>query len=258
MGDTVVAIFSNAIVWIGSITVLPGEKSMSATAKRAFKQLAAGRTDPRELESATNTVAPGIFGESQHEGGEEKSKHVDLMTHNIAERISKLVEDEEINEAIEAQNRGDNHERDVHFYHFVLAKEIRSMMQDLSASPPKQYTWEEWEYYLKLMDNEAMGEELIPDTLRNPTTISKFRLKKKDQQWSWLSDRSPLMGFKSETEWILERLGATLEQEIQEQRKKLNNREYKERKPPVSLAEMIQLGVIKPRKGSDATAIEKA
>lgn len=257
MGDTVVAVFSNAIIWIGSITVLPGEKSMSATAKRAFRQLADGRTDPRELESATKTTAPGIFGESAREGGEEP-KHIDLMTNNIAERLSKLVEDEEINEAIEAQNRGDSHERDVHFYHFVLAKEIRSMMQDLSASPPKQYSWAEWEYYLKLMDNEAMGSELVPDTLRNPTSISKFKLRKKDQQWSWLSDRSPLMGFKSETEWILERLGATLEQEIQEQRKKLNNSDYKERKPPVSLAEMVQMGVIKPRGGSESTAVEKA
>ena len=47
--------------------------------------------------------------------------------------------------------------------------------------------------------------------------------------WSWLSDESPLMSTKSEAEWILERLSAALERELNRQRKGYR------RKPPISL-----------------------
>ena len=49
------------------------------------------------------------------------------------------------------------------------------------------------------------------------------------QDWSWLSNESPLMSNKSEAEWILERLSAALERELNRQRKG-----YKT-KPPISL-----------------------
>lgn len=47
------------------------------------------------------------------------------------------------------------------------------------------------------------------------------------RDWSWLSNESPLMSTKSEAEWILERLSAALERELNRQRKG-----YK-RKPPI-------------------------
>jgi potassium channel subfamily K len=47
--------------------------------------------------------------------------------------------------------------------------------------------------------------------------------------WSWLSNASPLMSEKSEAEWILDRLSAALERELNRQRKGLR------RKPPISL-----------------------
>ncbi len=57
---------------------------------------------------------------------------------------------------------------------------------------------------------------------RNPD--AKFSL-----DWSWLSNESPLMSRGSEAEWILDRLSAALERELNRQRKG-----YK-RRPPISL-----------------------
>ena len=37
------------------------------------------------------------------------------------------------------------------------------------------------------------------------------------KEWSWLGNRSPLMGETEEAEWVLERLTATLERELKKQ-----------------------------------------
>ena len=256
MGDTVVAAFSNFTIWLGSVTILPGESGIRETAKTAFKQFSIGRADPNELESKK---APGLLGEAekkeQADDTARKAKdpgqiHEDLMRNNFARRLEMHVENEEINEAIEAQERGDPEERDVHFYHFVLARELRNAMHDINKSPPKKYSWEEWEYFLKLIDNEANGKELIPIALRNPSTLSKFAEKKRNQHYTWLSSDSPLLNYKTEAEWILERLGATLERELQDERKRLLGKLVNKKKPPISLAELIRHGHIKPKKQS--------
>jgi potassium channel subfamily K, other eukaryote len=49
--------------------------------------------------------------------------------------------------------------------------------------------------------------------------------------WSWLSNSSPLMSEKSEAQWILDRLSAALERELNRQRKGFK------RKPPITLAD---------------------
>ena len=63
--------------------------------------------------------------------------------------------------------------------------------------------------------------------------------------WSWLSDKSPLMDSKSEAEWIVERLSAALERELNRQRKG-----YK-RPPPISMKDAMRRGG-KGRSSSDA------
>jgi potassium channel subfamily K len=41
----------------------------------------------------------------------------------------------------------------------------------------------------------------------------------KTVKWSWIGNRSPLMGNKEEAEWVLERLTRTLQRELEEMRK---------------------------------------
>jgi potassium channel subfamily K len=54
--------------------------------------------------------------------------------------------------------------------------------------------------------------------------------------WSWLSGQSPLMSSKSEAEWILDRLSAALERELDRQRK------GRRRHPPISLRDVRRRG----------------
>jgi potassium channel subfamily K len=51
-------------------------------------------------------------------------------------------------------------ERDIHFYHFVLARELKRVQSDMiSSKSPVQYSWNEWEFFLLLMGNGPIEYE---------------------------------------------------------------------------------------------------
>lgn len=300
MGDTIIKWFSDLTVWIGSITVLPGESGLRGSLKSAFQGLSKWLSD-----SYKTFTPPGILGAApmHHEKRIESTEYENRMLDRLAERLQKHVADEDTpHESQDSDKSRDSLTKDMQFYHYVLARECRNVQKHLNASPPKEYDWGEWEYFLKLIGNEDdpvdfPGQEnpdiLVPDAMKAPDGLAsdpaegknqkgsrgdgvasssddndnsstyettkteqldgnvdrrtsvaqhmsskrqhlrKRKLKNPDDDmwlsWSWLSNESPLMSRKSEAEWILERLSAALERELNRQRKG-----YK-RKPPISL-----------------------
>ncbi|KAF2795381.1 potassium channel-like protein [Melanomma pulvis-pyrius CBS 109.77] len=223
MGDTVIKEFKDLTIWLGSLTVLPDEKGVYATFKIALKRLQFGK-----LYRPDNEKNPTP----------ESSKQTTL------DRLAEHIEDEELGEAEEAAEHGDTIERDIHFYHYVLAKEIRQLMMDANVSPPKQYTYQEWSYYLRLigLDEDDSSRH------RKPRVENKRSKQKgpdlgaadggKDENddrftWSWLGIRSPLMGNTSEAQWLLQRLTRTLELEMHKM--KSPNGKLRNEQPPVSM-----------------------
>ncbi|KAK5113187.1 hypothetical protein LTR85_011005 [Meristemomyces frigidus] len=284
MGDTVIKWISDLTVLVGSITVLPGEQGFRAGTKAVLQRILT--TTKASLERFT---PPGIFGDRplgghsiKHEKRIDSSEHEKHMMDRLANRLTTHVEEEELQEAKQAEKEEDDLERDIHFYHYVLARECRNVQKDLSATPPRQYAWQDWEYFLKLMGNEDDPQDypgqkqpdiLVPEALRmapssgsagsdqtmtdgavdretemrewkeahdkhkkfrpHPERKNKRHLTTMDiYDWSWLSDKSPLMGSRSETEWILERLSAALERELNRQRKGFK------RQPPISMSDV--------------------
>ncbi|KAK7537115.1 potassium channel-like protein [Phyllosticta citribraziliensis] len=252
MGDTVVKSFADFTIWLGSLTVLPHESGIRATVESNLAKLRQSSLLKRDASLSENQKPSGrrsgANGEHSEDSFEDKKSHLDSVALN---HLSKHIEDEELLEAEEAGEKGDTLERDIHFYHFVLAKEIRKLMRDAAASPPCQYTYAEWAYYLKLIGQD----EADPERHRKPPIKPRRRhLHQHDggpdlgvaggdpgeegsgYSWSWLGTRSPLMGSKSEAQWILERMSATLEAEL----KKMRAKNYKENrgKPPISMEDL--------------------
>nr|ABU23834.1 potassium channel [Dothistroma septosporum] len=236
MGDTIVKWFTDITESIAKLTVLPGEEGFRRNLRSLMGQL-------------TGFTAPGILGETKRRAPTDGRSHRDQMMSRLAIRLEQHIEEEELAEALKADSAGDTLERDIHFYHYVLSRELRSVQQDLNQSPPKRYQWVEWEYYLRLMGNvedDAAEEEefpgqqipntLVPDQLRAPQHA--FEPSSKDLasgsdsdgmaadkdgahlfkrhdtaaslgDWSWLSDGSPLMSSKTEPQWITERLSVS-------------------------------------------------
>jgi potassium channel subfamily K len=246
MGDTVVQLFSNVTVWIGSLTVLPSEQGFRSAAKSAWDRLTA--THPTHHKH--HDLHPGGVSQTEATNAEDEADQHLTIQDRIADRMAKHLEAEELEDALAAEQQGETLERDIHFYNFLLARETQRMMKDLNASPPKRYEWGEWEYFLKLMANDADaedmdGEKIVPEELRLPETREEWKKKHVYHRWSWLSRASPLMGTKSETEWILEKLGACLERELRESRLLPYRTREERRRPPVSMGDMIRRGRVK-------------
>ena len=180
MGDTVIRGFKEMTIWIGSLTVLPNEDGIVATLKAGTKRLKRGKmfeTDDQE--------------------------HLDSMAGQI--------EKKELAEAEAAGEHGNTLERDIHWYHFVLTKEMRRLMKDVDASPPKQYTYQEWSYFLRLIgQDESDGSGHRKPKIhneRNDSSSPDLRTAggtgkngSENQTWSWLGVRSPLMGNQTEAQ----------------------------------------------------------
>jgi potassium channel subfamily K, other eukaryote len=111
-------------------------------------------------------------------------------------------------------------------YHAMLIKEIRFVMRHLNSSPPRKYSFDEWAWYLRLIGEDESSPETHCKAIRKPkrsgTGLGTDMGRKMDEEtvkWSWIGNRSPLMGNKEEAEWVLERLTKTLERELEAMRK---------------------------------------
>lgn len=222
MGDTIIKAFKDFTIWIGSFTVLPDENGFASALKLGLKTL-----NPQDVIKGKPVDGQTAFGATKERGLDQLAKHIEI---------------EELEEAEEAAEHGDYLERDIHFYHFVLAKEVRQLMKDMDASPPKQYSYEEWSYYLRLV-----GED--EDDSRNHRKPAKTRdyedghapnigsaANGTETAWSWLGIRSPLMGNTNEPQWLLQRLSATMEKEMSNLYSPDESK--KKKRPPISMAEL--------------------
>ncbi|KAH0382543.1 voltage-gated potassium channel, partial [Aureobasidium melanogenum] len=182
MGDTVVQLFSNATEYIGSLTVLPSEEGIRSALNKAWRTL----TKTHPIRHNHHDLHPGGVTQTEGAEGDEEVKHL-TMTDRIADRMAKHLEAEELDDALSAEQASDFEERDIHFYNFLLARETQRLLKDLNASPPKRYEWGEWEYFLKLMANDAdatdlNGDILVPGELRLPETREEWKKKHVDHR----------------------------------------------------------------------------
>lgn len=219
MGDTVVKAISDLTLYLAEFTVLPGE----APVRDRMKQLAAKITGGRLFEDATEVEEPpGLLGAGRKTDSEKGNAGGARAA--ATDFLASQVEDEELKEAREAESRGDKLGEDIHTYHYLLVKEFRNVMKHLNESPPRKYSYEEWAWFLKLMgedESHSASHRTAPVKVKNDTdTKPDMQQAQTDddeggmRQWSWLGNRSPLMGETEEAEWVLEKLSMTLEKEM--------------------------------------------
>lgn len=222
MGDTIIKEFKDFTIWIGSLTLLPDEEGLMSTLKIGAKRMR------KVYKEESREADPGA------------------SLRHMMDRLRNHMEEEELGMAEEAGEHGDKLMRDVHFYHFVLSKEIRQLMKDVDASPPREYSYAEWAYYLRLLgqdENDASGHRRarVHHKHGGRSTPDLGTADDGDaQQWSWLGIRSPLMGNACEAQWLLRRLSTRLEREM----RKMSSSATSERRapPPISMDELKQFG----------------
>jgi potassium channel subfamily K len=239
MGDTIIKGFKDLTIWIGSFTLLPDEKGLRPALKVGMKRMKSGKMlKERDLDK-------------KGPSGATEQGHLDRMAEHI--------EEDELGQAEEAGEHGNFLERDIHFYHFILAKEIRQLMKDIEASPPRQYSYEEWGYYLRLIgqDENDASRHRRPEDQHQHNKGDAPDIGTADDgdsvTWSWLGIRSPLMGNTTESQWLLQRLSAKLEAEMRKMSSP--NNEKRNEKPPVSMADLKNRD--KSKQSKDGNKLEK-
>ena len=216
MGDTVVKAIRDLTLYLGDITVLPGAGSTRDRIKQGASKFAQDKTRLPFM-----SEPPGFLAEKNGDDNEKQNRGAQIAA---TDRLAGDLEQTELDEAEDAKGKGDKLGEDIHEYHYLLIKEFRNVLKHLNESPPRKYTYDEWAWFLKLMGEDEnsdashrkapvkvkRGEDEEPDT-QQATSDDKNKV---DRQWSWLGNRSPLMGEVEEAEWVLERLSNTLEKEL--------------------------------------------
>ena len=226
MGDTVVKSIRDLTLWLGEFTLLPGEAGTRERIRTFASQIGGkifrGASDVDE--------PPGLLSGGKYT--DEEKAAIGGPRAAGTDFLADKEESDELRAAKLAAARGDKLSENTHHYHYLLIREFRNIMKDLNASPPRQYTYEEWAWFLKLM-GEDEGSHTSHRT--PPVKVEGFRPDKEPdisqgqtddadkgvRQWSWVGNRSPLMGETEEAEWLLERLSMTLERELRRRSEKL-------------------------------------
>lgn len=242
-GDTVVKFIRDGTIRVGNVTILPGEEDFVGNVKHIISKLTCGKVCPRHL----NTAAPGVIVDRSKQTDERLDEVLtdsDNQSHNS-------VQDENrgrpTNSAVDqrvGQSRRPEHDRNASTYtsrvrrdlsrlrdpsddlpigadfHFLLISEIQVIATHLKESKPRRYTYEQWAWYLRLIGEDERSAE----THRRAKAIKRHQESSDsdaEMTWSWIGDRSPLMGSKEESEWILERLVDRLRESLSAEGRKL-------------------------------------
>lgn len=104
-----------------------------------------------------------------------------------------------------------------HYRPYIIMREMKNVVEHLDSSPPRQYTFAEWTWLLRLLGED----ESLPDGHRRPghphnahKEIAPPLRDGEHQAWSWMGQESPLMTFEDEPKWVMKKLMIVLEKEL--------------------------------------------
>lgn len=197
ISDTLIRFVKDITLFIGEITILPGDEPFHDRIKALF------HISWRE-KWVQETV--GEENASQDDPS-DTGDHTDRNNFNAHRHA---VEAEEHKKEESARRRGDIAAENVHHYHYLLFQEIRKMMELASKNLSKEFDYLEWEYYLGLISGQHKP------AFESSTAQAKEDVKRQKQflDWSWIDKKNPLLGEKSEVEWLLNALTEVLEREL--------------------------------------------
>lgn len=201
-GSTIISVIRKATIRLGNLTILPGKKSFAGEIKQVVSQLAYSL----RMKGGGPAEAPDIDSEEQPNGNlAPVNSSTDSRT---ATRRSLSRLDHKLNKIPTG-----------HRLQRVLISEIRTLLKDSREREARQYSFEEWAWYLGLMGED----ERDPDGHLEVQTPPKHRRhdhhwnqqgEDERRKWSWVGGGNPLLSGKEESEWILEKMVDRLEESL--------------------------------------------
>ncbi|KAG8667631.1 hypothetical protein FPOAC2_12806 [Fusarium poae] len=259
-GDTVVKLIRDGTLRLGNVTILPGEEdNFSDDLKYIIHRCTFGHAFPgytgpaqppqiKKMPSAQDSSGDAAAALVDMEQGPDQndsrgrsrqsrteddnpyserpdhSRHNSTFTTQVRRSLSRL------RDAHEDLPTGTN-------FHFLLISEIQALTAHLKSQKPHKYSFEEWAWYLKLIGEDESSADTHLKAQPKPKNHHRHHHNKKVDEspekgtdektgsehvtaWSWVGNRSPLMGSQEETEWILDRLMERLRESLSSEGRK--------------------------------------
>ncbi|KAJ5668341.1 uncharacterized protein N7477_006911 [Penicillium maclennaniae] len=196
IGDTIIRSIRDVTIFLGEITILPGDESFHDRVKAIFHT------------SWTDKWLQETIGES--DDGQDITKGTGRRIDQANGTDRKGPESEEHKKEERARDRGDVVAENLHHYHYLLFREVRKMTDYAMSNTAKQFDYLEWEYYLDLISgkHKPSAPYIKDDTESDDESQRGLR------DWSWIGRNNPLLGKKSEVQWLLGALTDALDREL--------------------------------------------
>jgi len=184
-----------AMLALPTLTVLIGaigdsiSEGVSAATLFLGEKLPAKTTGLAKLKDTANKTKKGddgAFKEAKPPGFMDDNEDQDIGSDPEAQAVQGIMGDESSNGDANKASQGEQYRG------YLIMKEMENVVEHMNASPPRQYTFAEWTWFLKLL-----GED--------------------ETSWSWLGAKSPIITTTDEPSWVLKRLMARLRDELKEQ-----------------------------------------
>ncbi|KAM0331418.1 hypothetical protein ACHAQA_003091 [Verticillium albo-atrum] len=204
-GDTVVLAVKNAVLDLGTVTILPGE--------RGFKE---------DLAAVVHKFTFGLIFSDKSPDDHDAEDEADALPPGFPRAVRRNTPRAE--PAAEGSSDDDAAAAE---YHYNLITAIATVSAALTAQSQKRYTFAEWATFLRLLGEDeadaATHCRAKPHEHKNrkrPVQVGPGADKVSGPDvgagdtWSWVGSRSPLMGSQEESEWLLEKLTGKLQEEL--------------------------------------------
>ena len=217
LGDTVVKAIRDVTLYLGEFTVLPGDAGVRTRLKQSMDRVKkTSNSEPQHTHGQAGDAfmePPGLLREEGRD--EEEEAENETAVHKVEDTMLHPSQSSDRETGIGST---------VHEYHYILAKESRKVMNHLNESPPRQYTYKEWCYYLKLLGEDEASSESHRRPEVDPRKGGKVEMQQAQtsgsKEWSWVGEKSLLMGEMEEAEWVLQKLSEKLEKNLREMHEK--------------------------------------
>jgi len=218
MGDTIVKKLKDYSIWLGEIMLHVGEFNRNESLNYIL-----GKTTRRNAFNKEHRVEPPQHsmakGERSTDGNKGKMPDESIKPSAKTDKGALFYSHEDI------MNTGLGSEKDQHYYHYLLIKAISNVIVHIHTSPLREYTYDEWARFLALISRGEHHRVSPVDVAAKSSWVRSGEIDQpqRDREDDELgsSDRLGNGGYlrsdKSEAQWMLEHLIATLERELRSQ-----------------------------------------
>jgi potassium channel subfamily K, other eukaryote len=200
--DTVIYNIRKFTVFAGELTISPGEETITNRLKRLV--LKPSDSDADGGQSLTRDLRHQV----------QEARENPQM-----ERVGGIMGAGELHTVQGSPKRSDIVAENIHQYLYLLIHEVRKMLEHVKSSSPREFKYDEWTYCLKLVGEEESITHFSQDVPAGEASPRKRhresnQRRRSRRKWSWIGPRSPLIGDRTEAEWLLDALFDRLENEL--------------------------------------------